>query len=389
MLCMMPDPLSPQDEQYLSKFAEVVDYAHTCRGMQVWVGECCNNVAATDLVESIEHREYFGTEKLLNPADPRGVEELMSSRSNLYRWVPNADGYWIIDSDPGFWKGSPSPDFVDIFIRNQSLMRQYNTSDAQMIYSYGTIEPEPGVPLTLFRFSSLRERIEYAVANGLDGYMAQAQTPIVQFPNIYYVMRCLWNPEFRHQSPEYCLKELASQLYPEYANDATLAWLAMMNGDLTAMHHARKALEDALKKSDGRVGAVGRFLFGDVQIVMDNLLALLEIRESGEQFRQSVNLDRPLKEIRQHFYTYVKCTLHWYSRHDYNAMGGNKYLFGPYLEAGASGWHSYIKKFDRTVANFDIHWPTKSRLIQEGEFHPALVDNVILEVISQPDIEHA
>src|SRR5205823_6419175 len=55
-------------------------------------------------------------------------------RDHLYRLVPNADGYWIIDSDPGQWPGSPADDFVEVFVRNQRLMQAHNTTGARMVY---------------------------------------------------------------------------------------------------------------------------------------------------------------------------------------------------------------------------------------------------------------
>lgn len=441
MLCLLPEPLSDQDQQYLSRFATLTEYANTCRGMEVWVGECCNNVAHTDGGVPIERREYFGTEKLLNPGDPKQFEQIMDSRRNLYRSIPNAGGYWIIDSDPGFWKGSPSSEFVDVFEGNQNIMRQYNTTNARMIYwmlwgwgnrtreenwesvlsdltkrlgnswhlllgtyeeqidvvrklgltnpmiyfPYGTIEQEPGTPQTLFHYERIKQHVEYAVQHGFDGYMGQVQTAVVQLPNLYFLMRCLWNPNARFESPQFIMSQLAYHIFPEIADVLVEAWIAMKEGNPTNMRSASAALERALTESKGIEGVFGKLLFGNPGLVVEDLFLMLSIRLNGELFHETAQKKQPLEGIRNYFYEYIRNTLLWQNKHKYFAMGGMKYLYNDYLEPGVSGWYKYIQHYGLVAARFDILWPVKSRLIQEQEFHPALIDGVLEELISQPN----
>jgi hypothetical protein len=441
MLCLLPDPLSDKDQEYLSRFASLTEYANNCRGMEVWVGECCNNVAHTDWGVPIERREYFGTEKLLNPGDPKQFEQIMNSRRNLYRSIPNASGYWIIDSDPGFWKGSPSTDFVDVFAGNQKIMKVYNRTDAQMIYwmlwgwgngtreenweqvlsglterlgnswylllgtykeqmevvrklgltnpliyfPYGTIEQEPGTPQTQFHFEQIKDNVDYAVNNGFEGYMGQVQTSVVQLPNLYFLMRCLWNPETRFVSPEKILNELAHHIFPEISSLISGTWMAMKNGDLAEMGFYSEKLEQLLTETNRIEGAFGKLLFGNSGLIVEDLFLMLNIRLHGELFNISTRKNQPLEEIRTCFYYYVRNTLMWQARHKYFAMGGMKYLYNDYLESGVTGWYQYIQHYGLLDAKFDLLWPVKSRLVQEEEFHPALIDGVLEELISQPN----
>src|SRR5207302_5614796 len=53
---LLPHPLSPDDRAYLERLREVVAYAKDARGMEVWVGECANNIARSDGGVPLERR---------------------------------------------------------------------------------------------------------------------------------------------------------------------------------------------------------------------------------------------------------------------------------------------------------------------------------------------
>jgi len=441
MLCMLPDPLSPEDEQYLRMFDQLADYAWACRGMELWVGECCNNVALSDGGVDIAKREYFGNEKLLDPGNPVEFKELMSSRENLYRTVPHASGNWIIDSDPGFWKGSPASDFVRVFIENQKLMKRYNVTDkARMLYwmqwswgtgtreenwtdilgslqeqavepwnilmgtypdhaqvveklglmdkviffPYGSIEPEPSVPMVQHYFPAIRESIEFALDKGFTRAMGQAQTVVVQLPNIYYFLRCLWNPEFRHQHPYAVLTELGELLYPQHAEAVAAGWHSMIDAESDRMFASLASLQTALGNGDyAERSLAGRFLFGNPAIVPEDLFMQMEIRANGRAFYERVANDRGLEDVKRYFRGCVEAILCWRDRHDYFAMGGWKYAYGPAMEDVIGGVRLYEKKYGDLAFLFDVEWPVKSGLFQERRFHPGFIDGVLTEIRSQ------
>jgi hypothetical protein len=107
---IIPVPLSRVDEEYLEEVREVVAYARDVRGMEVWIMQSANRVALSDAgVADPRHRPYWlpGVQVDLDPGDPAHLDTILHAREPLYRIVDNADGFAIIDSDPGGWNGSP------------------------------------------------------------------------------------------------------------------------------------------------------------------------------------------------------------------------------------------------------------------------------------------
>ena len=244
---MIAPPLSVPEKDYLADVREVIDYAHRKRGIKIWMVEGANVLLDSPEVKRLpmERRDYYAYANmtgggLKNPADPKQFAALMANRAALYRAVPNADGYCLIDSDPGGWLGSPPSDFVKLFVGNRKLLDQYHESprDAALVYwllaswgngtaeqnwrdamrdmqqrvagprrylldwaphlelarqlgilgesiffPYGIIEGEPTFPLTNLNFAMIRRALDYtANYKGLEGTMANSQTFLMQAP---------------------------------------------------------------------------------------------------------------------------------------------------------------------------------------------------------------
>ena len=139
-ISIMAVPLSSADRDYLDMFRAVVDYAKEERGFsQVWVGAAANDVGlAGGSKTPVSLRQYYdrSVRGLRNPAVAAQMNDIVASRRALYETVPNADGYWIIDSDPGGWPGSSSEDFAKILTVNRSLVDQVSRrrKQAKLIY---------------------------------------------------------------------------------------------------------------------------------------------------------------------------------------------------------------------------------------------------------------
>lgn len=134
MAAILPVPLSEGDRAYLSKYYEIVDYARNERGMTVVPGECANNIAKGDLGVPFEKRDYFEAEIVMDPNDPEQMAKVRESRKQMYETIPNGDGYWIIDSDPGGWKDSPAGQFVDILQMNKEILAEVGNPNAIIYY---------------------------------------------------------------------------------------------------------------------------------------------------------------------------------------------------------------------------------------------------------------
>ena len=127
-ISIMAVPLSSADRDYLDMFRAVVDYAKEERGFsQVWVGAAANDVGLVGGSKTpVSLRQYYdrSVRALRNPGVPAQMNDIVASRRVLYEAVPNADGYWIIDSDPGGWPGSSSREFTKILLASRKLLDQ-------------------------------------------------------------------------------------------------------------------------------------------------------------------------------------------------------------------------------------------------------------------------
>ncbi|MEP7242957.1 MAG: hypothetical protein ABI885_04650 [Gammaproteobacteria bacterium] len=122
---IIPVPLSKQDEAYLREVSRVVAYAREKRGMEVWIMQSANRIGITDCGSPDPRtRTYWvnGCQKDMNPSDPAQVARALKSFEALYSIVANADGFCMIDSDPGGWPQSPLSEQVNIFKAARKLL---------------------------------------------------------------------------------------------------------------------------------------------------------------------------------------------------------------------------------------------------------------------------
>ncbi len=126
---ILPVPLSAEDRAYLQEVRRVVDYAKNQRGMQVWIMQSANRIGISDCgTPDPRLRAYWvnDCQKDMNPADSAQFNRIMQSFEALYKIVNNADGFVMIDSDPGGWPQSPLSDQVKIFQGARKLLDQYS-----------------------------------------------------------------------------------------------------------------------------------------------------------------------------------------------------------------------------------------------------------------------
>ena len=267
MAGILPMPLSEDDEAFLRRYPPVIDHARDHHGMEVYIGECANNMCDSTDVPPITERLYFDVECLKDPSDPEQMAELRSARAEFYKICNNADGYWCLDSDPGRWEGSPASEFVDILMMNRELIDTHTTlgrrakliywmwmswgdkereenwretmdalvrrnpepwwvtvaweghwkvtdertlNDRIIYYPYGAIEPEPSLPFTTVVPEVIPQVLDIPERIGqIQGVMGNAQTPVCQLPNMYYFTRAAWDMDLRNADREQAVAELA------------------------------------------------------------------------------------------------------------------------------------------------------------------------------------
>ena len=123
MIDTMPAKPTASDEAHLAKLAKVIDLAHEEYGLIVYVGAGANTMGnPAAYLHTFEERPYFLTESLVNPALPGAVAHLMETRRRLLEPLKHADGFWILDSDPGGFHGAPQGALADLFLEHRHLL---------------------------------------------------------------------------------------------------------------------------------------------------------------------------------------------------------------------------------------------------------------------------
>lgn len=373
MSSMLPLPLSDADRTYLKMYREVVEYAKSKYAMKVFVGECANNIAKPKVIDPIEKRDYFQTELLLNPSDPAHMETLRAHRAEMYQTIPNADGYWIIDSDPGGWHGSPAGEFVDILIMNRKLLNDVGRADAEIVYwmwqgwgtddakknlettikdilrrlpepwsilacskdhlnlikkmgltnktiyfPYGLVEPEPSPPYTHAPAVDIDKALfpieEFA---GIRGVMCNMQTPFVQLPRLHQFQQAALGNEIH-------LQEIAEMLFPENPEPLRNAWNAIeptATSDETLK--AAESLESAI--AGGRLGHPGeaaRLLPEQGLLIAKDLVLQLKIHAAARLSSELAKAGACGEAITNALRRFLGMVVAWHSRHGYTGRAG-------------------------------------------------------------------
>lgn len=372
MMELLPHPLSAEDAAYLQRYAEIVRYAREERGMRVFIGSCPNNITEDARGVPIAEREYFEFEKRLDPADPGNLQRILDFRSDLYRTVKDADGYWMIDGDPGGWKGSPSSDFVNILRGHRALIDQYGRHSPPqpliywMWYSWGTgtreenwrntlrdmkerlpepwllhaclpghldalrelnllqkaiyfpynlVETEPSAPLTELRFGGVSEAARITSDAKLRGLLGNAQTPLAQLPNIAALAAASWGESPASQSSE-VLRDLARQIAGPAGEELAHGWELLTSTDTDEVTRAAARLREIARDlPDAGLSLV----LGDWrERIVGDLATMLDIHAGALRFAHATS-GRPQNQA-EALAGYLAVTAGWLERTGYHGV---------------------------------------------------------------------
>jgi len=398
MAGILPMPLSEEDEAFLRRYPPVIDHARDNHGMEVYIGECANNMCDSRDVPPITERLYFDVECLKDPSDAGQMAELRAARAEFYKICDNADGYWCLDSDPGSWEGSPASEFVDILMMNRELIDEHtklgreakliywmwmswgdkereenwretmdelmrlnpepwwmtvaweghwkvtderNLNDRIIYYPYGAIEPEPSLPFTTVVPEVIPQVLEIPERIGkIRGVMGNAQTPVCQLPNMYYFTRAAWDMDLRDADREQAVAELARLIYPERADMLTSCWMSIGSPDAQNAEVLADELQGLIETNAlGRPGPIGIKLFPAYDQVARDLVTQLRIHGAAMDFCKMADDDgvseaRLLDQLKR----YCMLSLAWRRHHGFRRFGTNGYNFFPLREAAHKHW---------------------------------------------------
>jgi hypothetical protein len=385
---IMPVPLSPEDQAYLEECRRVVDYAQKKHGMEVWIMQCTNRVAKDRCgVADPRHRPYWRpSQQDLNPGNPEHFKAIMTSREALYRILDNVDGVCNIDSDPGYYAGSPLSDYFKVLQgcrelldrhnihgketllidwmwtgwgyegpakglpahqrstigglkqklsqpwglvagwgEHLSLCRAENVLDKTVFLPYGIIEGEPSYPTTNLHIEGLRKQFDgYAAKNPeLAGVMGNVQTPLLQFPHVYYFTSAMFDAEYRKRSEKDVLLDLSGCLYPEHRELLAECYSALNESDPAKIQPLAEKLDSLVRQDKlGRLGILGRKLFPDHRIVAQTLALQLNFRAASQRLAQGLTPSTSKAECEKLLTDHFGSYLAWDTAHGWHNLWG-------------------------------------------------------------------
>lgn len=401
MAAILPCPLSEADREYLHNYHRVIDYARNRRGMEVYIGECANNIARDTGGKPIRQRDYFEVEILNDPSDPAQLAEIMENRRELYSAASNADGYWIIDSDPGGFEGSPPEELVDIVLANRELIDKHADKgpDAKLAYwmwmgwgegkpederrrivrrtlelmrdrlkepwvlfacrpnhvdyaremgymeksvfmPYGIIEDEPSPPTTRIRFGEIYARLDdFLSRGGGRSAMGSAQSPLVQLPNIFFFAETVWSGlPASEPDPGKTLRRLADLLAPDIAEDLAGGWAVLEAEDPEEPARHADGLDRVVSEGGiGRRGALAPHYSPGISRLASDLAAQLRAHSRARSLCDALSRGAPFGEVEPLLLGYHDAAIAWHQRHGFSRY----YCYGPDVWEIDERWRQY------------------------------------------------
>ncbi|MBN1351046.1 hypothetical protein JXJ21_16615 [candidate division KSB1 bacterium] len=397
MIDTMPLKLTSSDRAHLKKLQRVIDIAHDLN-LTVYVGAAANTLGNEKAANfAFEKRPYFTAERLINPADATEIRDLTTARLQILEPLKAADGFWIIDSDPGGYVSSSPIDFVQLFNVHRQVLDQLrpgikllywmwqgwhgqarfkwewvqqqqpwwretlegiaalapepwgilacwkphfeiidnlDLTARTLYFPYGAIEGEPNFPWTNYN----PERIEAVFSHFPRhlhplGVLGNAQSHCLQLPHTYLFQ------QFASGIPanQIDLVGFAENVLPAHGKPLAAAWRALAGEDVDALRDAAARLPDTKSLAGGKLAAL---CFNDTQRLLNDLNAQLALKIAALDLKQSIRLNQSLREP----FDRLKSTIQtWYDFHgfkDWYYGGPFKDLLHPILKSLAAATKS-------------------------------------------------
>lgn len=362
-------------------------------------------------VKEPRRRPYWRpSQQDLNPGDAADFKRIMDSREAMYKIINNADGVCNIDADPGECPGSPLSDYLKVLNGCRDLLDRHNVhgKDAKLIswmwtgwgveqkdifnrdhqaktlqllksdlrepwslvagtsnflpicrkvgllpktvyLHYGVIEGEPAYPNTNLTFNRVRDMFTKQVDKNpeLAGVMGNLQTPLLQFPNMYFFTSAMTDVASRKRPEKQVLLELSGHLYPDHKQLIADCYLALQEVDPAKIKPLTNQLVQLIQTDKlGRLGVFGRKLFPKPSIVAQSLVLQLNYRAAIQQLADQLLPATSAGDSEKFIAEFFDAYLAWDAAHGWHGLWGwdTWPLGGPALEKWLVGVSQNLAK---------------------------------------------
>lgn len=340
----MPEPLTYSDKAHLEKMSAVAEMARKDFRMRVYFTLTPNVSAQNEEAAkyTLEKRPYNYCSELVNPKKPADLRKMMEKRARLCQYLKGADGFFLIDGDPGGWPDCRNEDFVEIFSLHRKMLNNLRPGLELYVWTHqgwettGKMYSGNGKPtsaddlrrlLTMlsknenepwgvagsryendiaeiagsagvkdkvitfkygfierepsFPFTSYNDGVAYKGGQdiGARGILGNAQQHCVQLPNTFALARGARG--LKAERDDYI--SFANDLIPGQGLKIVEAWEALMKEDAAGMHQAAGQLTSLLAQNL-EAGSLGGLLFNDPHRFVEDLVLQLRARASIHEF---------------------------------------------------------------------------------------------------------
>jgi hypothetical protein len=190
---------------------------------------------------------------------------------------------------------------------------------------YGAIEAEPAYPATNVQIDSIRRTFNGPDAKfpGLIGVMGNVQTPLLQFPNLFYFTSVMHDSNYLNRSEKDVLLDVSRLLYPERKQLLADCYLALKETDSAKIETLAAQLAEVVEKDRfGRLGIFARKLFPDHRIVAASLLPQLKLQATQQKLLTEITPATPRSQCEKLLTECFDAYLAWDTAHGWHRLWG-------------------------------------------------------------------
>lgn len=260
---------------------------------------------------------------------------------------------------------------------------------------YGTIEGEPAYPVTNLRLREIRANLgvlpDY---KGIGGVMGNAQTPLLQLPDVYFYLASLWDFGYLQSPDRQVFLDLSGLLYPDNRELIADCFAALNETDPDKLETLVTKLDTLVGENRlSRPGLIGRKLFPDHKMAAESLLMQLKLKlaqtrllRSGIQQQEYVDL------LEDYFDAYLT----WDTAHGWHNLwgwGNARWLFGdmtrdPGYEPFVGSLAQHLVDKDTAVSFFEDLARTLTPRHEEERVRKGCIEPMLNAVLAAIPIRH-